>query len=148
MKLAITEAGTKYLAISTVSFFPVPFRVICSEIFLLMMPRRHFLSASNTPDPEFPVVATSLITVSNFRELRGKSLGESIWDRARPSGTTVMTRSPGQGGSLHSGFRRSDRRRGSLLSSTDRSVRSMVSKSPAFTTFVGNSWPLSRLLAV
>jgi hypothetical protein len=31
-----------------------------------MMPSKHFWPASNTPDPEFPVVATSLITVENF----------------------------------------------------------------------------------
>ena len=141
MNFAITDAGTKYFAISTVSLFPSSFRTTRCDIFLLMIPSRHFRLASKTPDPEFPVVATSLMTVSNFRTLIGSNFGESICDRAVPSGTTVMTRSPGQGGSSQSGLRRSDKRSGSRPSSTDKRVMSMVSKSPAFTTFVGNSWP-------
>jgi hypothetical protein len=31
-----------------------------------MMPSKHFCPASNTPDPELPVVATSRITVENL----------------------------------------------------------------------------------
>src|SRR5437588_13105524 len=44
--------------------------------FLLMMPSRHLSPASNTPDPELPVVATSRITVGNFvRTSKGSNLG-------------------------------------------------------------------------
>src|SRR3954463_14086901 len=104
-----------------------------------MMPSKHFLSASNTPDPEFPVEATSAITVLNFLVLAGSRCGAKIRDRAVPSGTTVTTASPGQGGWLHNGLRRRAKLNGNCFSSTDKRVRSTVSKSPAFTTLVGYS---------
>ena len=52
----MVDAGTKYLAISFSS--GVFGRTV---IFRLMMPSKHFCPASNTPDPEFPVVATLLV---------------------------------------------------------------------------------------
>jgi len=65
MKARIADAGTKYLAISFFSLASAPL-VGLTVIFRLMMPSRHFCPASNTPDPEFPVVATSPITVENL----------------------------------------------------------------------------------
>src|SRR4029077_14727411 len=75
-KAAMVDAGTKYLAIS----FWVPFlSVWLIVIFALIIPSKHFFSASNTPDPEFPVVGTSLITVGGFlRKLGGSSDGDII----------------------------------------------------------------------
>ena len=67
-------------------------------IFRLMIPSKHFCPASNTPDPEFPVVATSRITVENlFWTLAGSNAGNITWERAVPSGTATMTGSPGHG---------------------------------------------------
>jgi hypothetical protein len=66
-----------------------------TKSFRLMMPSRHLLPASNTPDPEFPVVATSLITVENLlRTSKGSNCGDMMRDRAVPSGIATMTGSP------------------------------------------------------
>src|SRR5262245_57035641 len=55
--------------------------------FLAYDPSRHLRPASNTPDPEFPVVATSLITVGNLLwTFCGNNCGDMIRDRAVPSG--------------------------------------------------------------
>src|SRR5712691_10702436 len=63
IKSRIATAGTKYLAISLPS----------AMIFRLMMPRRHLRFGSKTPDPEFPVVATSPIKVENLsRNVNGR----------------------------------------------------------------------------
>ena len=68
-------------------------------ILRLMMPSRHLLPAANTPDPEFPVVATSLITVENLAwKENGSWRGDIMCERAVPSGTTTITGSPAQGG--------------------------------------------------
>src|SRR5207247_6410092 len=53
IKSRIAAAGTKYLAIS----LPPPMN------FRLIMPSKHLRLGSKTPDPEFPVVATSPIRV-------------------------------------------------------------------------------------
>src|SRR5262249_33762553 len=65
MKARMVDAGTKYLAISfcSLSLSALAGR---TKIFRLMMPSKHFCPASNTPDPELPVVATSRITVENL----------------------------------------------------------------------------------
>src|SRR6266436_4217889 len=55
--------------------------------FRLTMPRRHLFPASNTPDPEFLDVATSLISVENFLgTLKGSPSGDMIRERAVSSG--------------------------------------------------------------
>src|SRR5258708_7113923 len=54
MKSRISRAGTKYLAISLPS-------IVVN--FALMIPSKHLRLGSNTPDPEFPVLATSAIKV-------------------------------------------------------------------------------------
>ena len=58
MNAAIVDAGTKYFArsLSLVSAAEL-FERIWS--FQLIMPRRHLRPASNTPDPEFPVVTSA-----------------------------------------------------------------------------------------
>jgi hypothetical protein len=98
----MVDAGSKYLAISFSS--GVFGRTV---IFRLMMPSKHFCPASNTPDPEFPVVATSLITVENlFWTLAGSNAGNITWERAMPSGTATMTGSPATVGFHTAGVRR------------------------------------------
>src|SRR6516225_3510000 len=97
MKARIVDAGTKYLAISfcSLSLSALAGR---TKIFWLMMPSRHLAPASNTPDPELPVVATSLITVENFvRTSGGSSCGDMMRERAVPSGIATMTGSPAHG---------------------------------------------------
>ena len=77
MNERITDAGTKYLAMSC-----SPPLSDLLKIFRLMMPRRHLLLASNTPDPEFPVLATSLITVENLnRTLKGSIADDMMCER-------------------------------------------------------------------
>src|SRR5262245_65881725 len=99
----MVDAGTKYLAISFSSLVASAL-FARTEIFRLMMPSRHLRPASNTPDPEFPVVATSLITVANLlRTFCGSNCGDMIRDRAVPSGTATMTGSPGAGGGFEEG---------------------------------------------
>jgi hypothetical protein len=66
MKAWMVDAGTKYLAISFRSLSGALLLGL-TEIFRLMMPSKHFCPKSNTPDPELPVVATSLMTVENLR---------------------------------------------------------------------------------
>jgi hypothetical protein len=74
MKARIVEAGMKYFAISF-SSLAASALFERTEIFRLMMPSRHLCPASNTPEPEFPVVATSLITVGNlFRTFCGSNV--------------------------------------------------------------------------
>ena len=58
MKDWIVRAGTKYEAMSLCSILFVIFR--------LRMPSKHFLWASNTPEPDFPSVDPSLIKVEYF----------------------------------------------------------------------------------
>src|SRR5919204_313951 len=101
MNERIIDAGTKYLAISFCSL-PASALVGRLEIFRLIMPSRHLVPPSNTPDPEFPVVATSLISVGNFvRTSGGSSCGDMMRERAVPSGTATMTGSPAHGGFSH-----------------------------------------------
>src|SRR3981081_3699745 len=57
MKSRISTAGTKYFAMSLVP------PVVGAMNFRLIMPSRHLRFGSKTPDPEFPVVATSAISV-------------------------------------------------------------------------------------
>jgi hypothetical protein len=64
MNSAMVHAGTKYFARSRILLFGSS-GLVRTMIFRLMMPRRHLRFASKTPDPEFPVVATSLMTVEN-----------------------------------------------------------------------------------
>src|SRR6202048_3966140 len=102
----MVDAGTKYLAISFRSLSGALLLGL-TEIFRLMMPSKHLCPKSNTPDPEFPVVAISLITVENLRRaLKGRNAGNMIWERAVASGTATMTGSPGHGWFSHSGMRR------------------------------------------
>ena len=57
-----------------------------------MMPSRHFRFGSKTPDPEFPVVATSRINVENFvRNVKGSTRGETVWDSVACVASTTMT---------------------------------------------------------
>jgi len=95
MKARIVDAGTKYLAISfcSLSAAAVFGRTV---IFRLMMPSKHFCPASNTPDPEFPVVATSLITVENlFWTLAGSNDGNIMVRARRSFGNRDDERFPG-----------------------------------------------------
>src|SRR5215475_12756828 len=72
-KARMTDAGTKYLAISF-SFCPAEAGM---TNFRLIIPSRHLRAASNTPDPELPVVATSLIAVGKrCRNFGGIARGE------------------------------------------------------------------------
>src|SRR5205807_9983219 len=97
MKTRMADAGTKYFAISCW------FR----EIFWLMMPSKHFCPASNTPDPEFVVAATSLITVENLNRVLGaRNAGDMTCERTVSSGTATITGSPGHGWFSHNGIRR------------------------------------------
>ena len=81
----MADAGTKYLAISLSSLSGA-----LLVIFRLMIPSKHFCPASNTPDPEFPVVATSRITVENlFWTLAGSNAGNITWERAGASTASV-----------------------------------------------------------
>jgi hypothetical protein len=81
MKARIADAGTKYLAISCL--------IPASELFEghVDFPahdtEQAFVPASNTPDHESPVVATSLITLENFlRTLMGSNCGDMICELA------------------------------------------------------------------
>src|SRR3954452_13440288 len=95
MKARISAAGTKYLAMSLPP---------ADENLRLIMPSKHLLFGSNTPDPEFPVVATSPIRVENFlRHSEEMTCGATMWDRAARSASTTMTSSPGHGGAWHNG---------------------------------------------
>src|SRR5438270_3359696 len=106
MKARMVDAGTKYLAMSFCSLSASEL-LNRTEIFLLMIPSRHLVPASNTPEPEFPVVATSRITVGNFvRILKGSNCGDMMRERAVLSGTATMTGSPGHEGFSQSGMRR------------------------------------------
>ena len=142
MKARIVEAGTKYFAISF-SSLAASALFERTEIFRLMMPSRHLRPASNTPDPEFPVVATSLITVENLlRTFCGSNRGDMIRDRAVPSGTATMTGSPGHGGVSQSGMRRMRKLTGSFSSSTDSRVKSTPQRyEPCLIAFAGRSRP-------
>src|SRR5215472_16226183 len=64
---------------------------VCSTVFVifsLRMPSKHFLSASNTPEPDFPSVAPSLITGATFqRRLVAGSNGDD--------GALTITGAPG-----------------------------------------------------
>src|SRR5947207_11700589 len=106
MKARMVDAGTKYLAMSfsSRSASEVLGR---TEIFLLMIPRRHLVPASNTPDPELPVVATSRITVGNFvRTSKGSNWGDKMRERAVLSGIATITGSPGDERFSQRGMRR------------------------------------------
>jgi hypothetical protein len=60
----------------------------------LMMPSRHFRFGSKTPDPEFPVLATSPINVENVvRNVKGSNCGETMWDCEARRASTTMTES-------------------------------------------------------
>src|SRR2546428_26538 len=68
-----------------------------------MMPSRHFQFGSKTPDPEFPVVAISRISVENFvRNVKHSACGGTIRDSVACLASTTMTGSPGQAGASHS----------------------------------------------
>src|SRR5262245_24036230 len=102
----MVDAGTKYLAISFSS-------LSASEVlgrtksFLLIIPSRHLVPASNTPDPELPVVATSRISVGNFvRTSKGSNCADTTRERAVLSGIATITGSPGHGGFSQRGMRR------------------------------------------
>src|SRR3974390_1677674 len=101
MKLAMVAAGTKYFAKSNVSLTRWPSLSVdrVPRILALIMPRRHFLLASKTPDPEFPVVETSAIAVRNLGSRSGGNrAGDIIRDRASASAVATMTGSPGDNG--------------------------------------------------
>src|SRR5262249_12758130 len=106
-----------------------------------MIPSRHLRFGSKTPDPEFPVVATSRMRVENFvRNVKGSTRGETTWDSVACLASTTMTGSPGHGGASHNCIR------GSLtlvssFSSTNNKLKSTSSCSaePWFRIFAGNS---------
>src|SRR6476469_10378846 len=105
MNARSSDAGTKYLARSLYSLRGPILTGIW--ILRLIMPSRHLRLASNTPDPEFPVLATSLITVPNFaRSVWGNSFGDIMRDLAVLSGIATMTGSPGHGAISHIDNRR------------------------------------------
>src|ERR1700704_6441448 len=96
MNSAIVGAGTKYLAIS-LSGASNP--LAGKTILRLTIPSKHFRSASNTPEPEFPVVATSLIFVEYFvRRLAGRCAGGVTLERAALRGVATTTAAPGSSG--------------------------------------------------
>ena len=69
---------------------------LTTEILRLMIPSRQRLAPSNTPEPEFPVVATSAIAVSNRpRRSAGIAWRGRTLERAVPSGMATTTASPG-----------------------------------------------------
>src|SRR5664279_41072 len=106
------------------------------------MPRRHFLSASKTPDPEPPAISTSLMKVLKLnRYFGGSNCGDTIRDRAVPYERTTMTFAPALGGSLHNGLRRSRRLTGRRSSSIDKSAKSVVSNEPSLMILAGSSCP-------
>src|SRR5438874_7202279 len=114
------------------------------------MPSRHLRSGSKTPDPEFPVVATSPISVENLvRDVKARTCGETMWDRVARTTSTTMTGSPGQGGASHSCMRISLMLVGSFSSSTDNRLKSTSSNEPCFKTFAGKTTPamLTLMLA-
>src|SRR5664280_1503686 len=146
MNSAIVDAGTKCLAISLVFLAkslttrPFSIRKLYFHILLVKMPRRHFLSARKTPDPDPPAIRTSLMKVLKLvRYSDGSNCGDIIRERAVPYERTIMTFSPAFGGSLHSGFRRNRRLTGRRSSFTDRSARSIVSNEPSLMTLAGSS---------
>ena len=146
MNSTIVDAGTKCLAISTVflakslTIRSFSIRKLYSHILLVKMPRRHFLSARKTPDPEPPGIGTSLMKVLKLvLYLGGSDCGNIIRERTIPYERTTMTSSPALGGSLHSGFRRNRRLTGRRASSTDRIARSIVSNEPSLMILAGSS---------
>src|SRR5438045_2988196 len=85
----IVRAGTKYFAMS----LPPP--GVWAVNFALMIPSRHLLFGSNTPDPELPVVATSAINVENLLRRPGaRTSGEMMRDLVAFCPSTTMTGSP------------------------------------------------------
>ncbi len=114
--LRTSSAGTKYFA---TSFGPAAEVTVSLT---LMMPSRHFRAGSKTPDPEFPVVATSLIKVESRRKLR--HCGAAMRDLVMAVASATMTGSPGQGGARHNGMSGSGGLAGSLSLSTFRRLRS------------------------
>ena len=140
MNARISDAGTKYLARSLYSLRGPILTGIW--ILRLIMPSRHLRLASNTPDPEFPVLATSLITVPNFeRSVWGSSCGDMMCDLAVLSGIATMTVSPGHGAISHIDNRRICRLIGNLSWSTASNVRSTSAKDPSLMTFAERSRP-------
>src|SRR5262249_5029428 len=114
------------------------------------MPSKHLRCGSKTPDPEFPVVATSPIRVENLpRNVKDSTRGETMWDRAALTASTTMTGSPGQGGASHSCIRIGLMLAGSSPSSTNNRLRSTSSNEPCFKTFAGKTAPamLTLMLA-
>src|SRR5262245_22070566 len=110
-----------------------------------MMPRRHLRFGSKTPDPEFPVAATSPIKVGNlFRNVNGSTCDETMWDRDACPESTTMTGSPGQGGASHSCIGDSTALGGSFFSSTNNKLRSTSSREPCFRTVAGKTMPAMR----
>jgi hypothetical protein len=91
----MVDAGTKYLAISFCSLLASEL-LGRTESFLLTMPSGHFVPASNTLEPEFPVVATSRITVGNFvRTLKESNCVDMMRERAVLSGTATILKRAG-----------------------------------------------------
>ena len=131
-KPAISDAGTKYLAISRVSGFPG----IWASPRLRNLPAHNSQQApafaSNTPDPEFPVRATSAIDGAEFAGIQSEVV------QARLCGNVPFLRGQRKrlarraGWRLHSVVRRNLRRNGRRFSSTDRSVRSVPSQTAFF----------------
>src|SRR5262249_48977723 len=115
-----------------------------------MMPRRHLRFGSKTPDPEFPVVATSPISVENLiRDVKDRTCGETMWERVALAASTTITGSPGQGGASHSCVQVSLTLAGSFSSSTDNTLKPTSSNEPCFKTFAGKTTPamLTLILA-
>src|SRR5204863_7786844 len=131
---AIVDAGTKYFAVSIVVLMPESFCVRTWEIFLLMIPSRHFLCASKTPDPELPVVATSRITVENLFTAAGNPFGDRTRDRTGPWADRLTTSSPGHGCPWHSGILRKRTLTVRPSSLRSRRAKSRCSNGLSFTT--------------
>src|SRR6516162_1089969 len=140
MKPRIVDAGTKYLAIS---FSLLRISTVCLlKDFLADDAKQAFVIGSKTPEPEFPVVATSAIKVENLvRHVNGNICGETMCDCVPCPASTTMTGSPGQAGASHNCICGSSVVAGSFFSSINNRLKSTSSAEPCFKTFASKSTP-------
>ena len=114
-----------------------------SIYFRLMMPSRHLRLGSKTPDPEFPVVATSLIHVENFLRdaRRHKMRPHDVGPRYLAGGVSNNDRIPWPRWRAHiAAFGILSKRAGSLCTSTDNKLKS-TSSEPCFKTLASKGVP-------
>src|SRR6516164_6743829 len=100
MKDWMVSAGTKYEA--------MPLWSILFTNLRLRIPSKHFFSGSNTPEPDFPSVAPSLINVKNFVRYSGEiTAGDAMLLRVISCGAARMTGAPAGSCSRQSAILRS-----------------------------------------